>query len=224
METDPVDFIRTQTQVVCPSILPEIKLHMATEVTPLWKLTEEALRGDNLSPPFWAFAWPGGQGVARFVLDHPEVVKGKRILDMAAGSGVVAVAAMKVGAKSALAVDIDRLAIEAIKLNAGLNGVEVKTCEGIDLSKPFKQADVILAGDVFYEQMMSASFNRWMRLCVEIGKGVYVGDPGRAYVPHEGLIRLASYDVPTSRDLEDRDMRTVTVWRMEKILEGEAEV
>lgn len=213
----PVKFIQAQTQIICPSILPEIKLHLATEVTPLWKLTEEALRRDDLPPPFWAFAWPGGQGIAKFVLDNPVVVRGKRIIDMASGSGIVAIAAMKAGAKSALAVDIDRLALEAIKLNAILNGVKVAAVEKVDFSKPFAKADVILAGDVFYQQAMSASLLRWLRLCVEVGKEVYVGDPGRAYVPQKGMVRLASYDVPTSRDLEDCSMRTATVWRMEKI-------
>ena len=127
MSFDPVDFIRTQTQILSPSILPEIMLHLAAEVTPLWQLTEERLRPSNLPPPFWAIAWPGGQGAARYILDNPDVVKGKRIVDLAAGSGLEAIAAMKAGAKSARAIDIDPLAIEATKLNAEINGVSVQT-------------------------------------------------------------------------------------------------
>jgi predicted nicotinamide N-methyase len=222
MALDPAEFIRTQTQIVSPSIIPELRLHLATEVTPLWKLTEEALaQHSELPPPYWAFAWPGGQGLARYVLDTSGLVEGKRIIDLASGSGIVALAAMKAGAKSALAVDIDKLALEAIKLNAMLNGVDVKVSEGLNLKKPPSQTDLILAGDICYQQSMSASLTRWLRLCVEAGIPVYIADPGRAYVPYEGMVNLASYDVPTSRDLEDREMRTATVWRMEKLVASE---
>ena len=221
MSFDPVEFIRTQTQILPPSIIPEIKLHLATEVTPLWQMTEDRLRHADLPPPFWAFAWPGGQGVSRYILDHPELVKGKRVLDFAAGCGIAAIAAMKVGAKSALAVDIDALARHAIALNAENNNVVVATSDGVDLTKPYTKADVIFAGDICYQQAMSARLTRWLRLCVERGTLVLLSDPGRAYVPQEGMIKLASYDVPTSRDLEDRDMRTVTVWRMDEVCEEE---
>ena len=217
MSFDPVDFIRTQTQILPPAIIPEIKLHLATEVTPLWQMTEERLRHADLPPPFWAFAWPGGQGVSRYILDHPELVKDKRVLDFAAGCGIAAIAAMKAGAKSALAVDIDALALHAIALNAEKNNVVVATSDGVALTQPFTKADVIFAGDICYQQAMSARLTRWLRLCVERGTLVLLSDPGRAYVPQEGMVKLASYDVPTSRDLEDRDMRTVTVWRMEEV-------
>jgi len=217
MSFDPVSFIRTQTQILPPSIVPEIQLHLATEVTPLWQLTEERLREADLPPPFWAFAWPGGQGMSRYILDHPELVQGKRVVDFAAGCGIAAIAAMKAGAKSALAVDIDVLALEAIKLNAENNQVEVATIDGIDFSKPIAKADIIFAGDICYQQSMSVKLTRWLRLCVEKGLAAYIADPGRAYVPHDGMVKLASYDVPTSRDLEDKDMRTVTVWRLENL-------
>lgn len=216
MIRDSMDFIRAQTQILSPSLLPEIKLHLATEVTPLWKMTEERLKQVDLPPPFWAFAWPGGQGMARYVFDFPETVEGKRVLDFAAGSGVAAIAAMMAGAKKVLAVDIDPLAIAAIKLNAALNNVAVETGSGLDLSKPFLKTDVIFAGDIFYQQSVSASVTRWLRLCVDAGKTVYVSDPGRAYVPQEGLRELAAYDVPTSRDLEDQDLRKATVRLMDK--------
>jgi predicted nicotinamide N-methyase len=150
-------------------------------------------------------------------------VQGKRIVDFASGSGVAAIAAMKAGAKSALAVDIDELALHATALNAEINQVVVQTSEGIDLAKPFTRADVILAGDICYQQAMATTVTRWLRLCVEQNVVAYLADPGRAYVPQEGLVQMASYDVPTSRDLEDRDMRTVTVWRMEKITESDVE-
>ena len=220
MSFDPVDFIRTQTRILSPSILPEIRLHLAAEFTPLWQMTEDRLRQSNLPPPFWAIAWPGGQGAARYILDNPDIVKGKRVVDFAAGSGLIAIAAMTAGARSALAVDIDALAREAIKLNAEINIVSVKTSEGLDLTTPYTKADVIIAGDICYQQAMSASLIRWLRLCVEKETLVILADPGRAYVPQEGLIKQASYDVPTSRDIEDQNTRTTTVWRMEKTQNG----
>jgi predicted nicotinamide N-methyase len=217
MSADPVAFIRANTEILPASIVPEIPLHLATEVTPLWQMTEERLRQGDLPPPFWAFAWPGGQGMARYILDNPELVRGKRVVDFAAGCGIASIAAMKAGAKSAIAVDIDPLALHAIQLNAGNNNVEVALCEGLDFTKPFTKADVILAGDICYEQAMSTALTRWLRLCIERDVLVLMADPGRAYVPQDGLTKLASYDVPVSRDLEDKDMRTVTVWRMEKL-------
>jgi predicted nicotinamide N-methyase len=217
MSFDPAEFIRTQTKILSPSILPEIKLHLAAEFTPLWQLTEDRLRQTDLPPPFWAVAWPGGQGAARYILDNPESVKGKRVVDFAAGSGLIAIAAMKAGASSALAVDIDDLALEAAKLNAGLNGVAIEVSRNIDLTKPYAKADVIMAGDICYQQAMSTTLIRFLRLCAEAGTVVVLADPGRAYVPQEGLVKLASYDVPTSRDIEDKDARTATVYRLERI-------
>jgi predicted nicotinamide N-methyase len=220
MSFDPTGFIRSQTQILSPSILPEIRLHLAAEFTPLWQMTEDRLRQSNLPPPFWAIAWPGGQGAARYILDNPDIVKGKRVVDFAAGSGLIAIAAMTAGARSALAVDIDALAREAIKLNAEINNVSVKTSEGLDLTKAPEDIDVIVAGDVCYQQAMSTTIIRWLRHCVEAGAFVLLADPGRAYVPQEGLIKQASYDVPTSRDIEDQEVRTATVWRMEKTQDG----
>jgi len=221
MTFDPSTFIRTQTQVLPSPLVPEIVLHLATEVTPLWQMTEERLRQGDLPPPFWAFAWPGGQGVARYILDNPELVRGKRVVDFAAGCGIAAIAAMQAGAKSALAVDIDQLALEAIKLNAENNQVDVSISEGIDLTKPYAKADVIFAGDICYQQAMSTTLTRWLRLCVERGTLVIIADPGRAYVPQQGMVKVASHNVPTSLDLEDTEMRTVTVWRMEKVVDEE---
>jgi predicted nicotinamide N-methyase len=216
MSPDPVEFIKTQTHILSAAIVPEIKLHLATEVTPLWQMTEERLRTADLPPPFWAFAWPGGQGIARILLDRPELVRGKRVVDFAAGCGIAAIAAMKAGAKSALAIDIDPLALQAVQLNAKNNEVLVSVAKSVNFAKPLAKADVILAGDICYQQAMAATLTRWLRLCAARETLVLLADPGRAYVPQEGLTKLATYDVPTSRDLEDQDMRTVTVWRMEK--------
>jgi predicted nicotinamide N-methyase len=210
-EKEIADFIRAQTVTSAATIVPEIALHLATEVTPLWQLTEERMKGNGLPPPYWAFAWPGGQGVARYVLDHPETVKGLRVLDFAAGCGIAAIAAMKAGAKEAQAADIDPFAQTALRLNADLNGVAV-SLEAIDLGKAYARADVILAGDVCYQQAMSTLVLRWLYLSVVKGVRVILADPGRAYVPETGLKELARYEVPTSRDLEDRDSRTVTLW------------
>jgi predicted nicotinamide N-methyase len=221
MDFEPVDFIRTYTRLMPSAIVPEIPLHLAVKDTPIWKLTEERMRSFGFPPPFWAFAWPGGQGMARYILDHPEIVRGKRVVDFASGSGIAAIAAMKAGAKSALAIDIDTLALQAIKLNAYNNHVVVKISEGIDLTKPYKKADVIFAGDSCYLQTVSTKMVRWLRYCVEKGVLVLLSDPGRAYTPTEGMVKLASYDVPVAREIEDRDLRTTTVWRMEKIVADE---
>jgi predicted nicotinamide N-methyase len=214
---DPVAFIRSQTEIKSPSIVPEIVLHLVTEVMPLWQFTEDRLQQSDLPPPFWAIAWPGGQGIARYILDHPESVKGRRVIDFAAGSGIAAIAAMKSGAKSAMAIDIDPLALEAIQLNAMNNKVDVQITDHMDLTKPYTKADIIFAGDICYQQSMSATLIRWLRLCVEADIDVLMADPGRAYVPEEGLAPVISYEVPTSRDIEDKDIRTVNVWKMEKI-------
>jgi predicted nicotinamide N-methyase len=216
LDFDPVEFIRAQTSQASAAFIPEIRLHLAAEITPLWQLTEEKLNESRLPPPFWAFAWPGGQGVARYILDHPEVARGKRVIDFATGGGIVAIAAMKAGAVSALAVDIDPLALAATRLNAALNGVAVEIAEAsdVDMSKAPKRVDLILAGDFCYEQAMSARILRWLWICVAGGVRVIMADPGRAYVPPSGLTELACYTVPTLRDLEDHDRRTVRVWEV----------
>lgn len=213
---DLAQFITRQTEIASPSILPELKIYMASEVTPLWQLTEERLKQDGLPPPYWAFAWPGGQGVARYILDHPESVRGKRIIDFAAGSGIAAIAAMKAGAAQATATEIDPLALKAIELNAALNEVRIEMTGDIDMTQPPKDTDLILAGDVCYQQAMAARLTRWLWICVANGIRVLLADPGRAYVPLGGLDReLACYEVPTSRDLEDRDSRTVKLWDLQ---------
>ena len=210
------EFIRAQTVTAAASLVPEITLQLATEITPLWQLTEERLKGGDLPPPFWAFAWPGGQGLARYILDNPSEVKGKRVLDFAAGCGIAAIAAAKAGAKRAMADDIDLLAQTAIELNAAHNGVEVEIRRVTNMEKPFTGADVIMVGDVCYQQAMSVAIMRWLRLCLATGVRILIADPGRAYVPQEGIIELARYECPTSLELEDRKGRTVVVWELQK--------
>jgi len=208
-------FILAQTILTQPSAVPELTLYLATEVTPLWQMTEERMKKNDLPPPYWAFAWPGGQGMARYILDHPEVVRGKRILDFAAGCGVAAIAAMKAGAKSVVAAEIDPMAIAAIKMNAAYNNVEIGTSDEINFEKAYKDVDLIIAGDVCYQQAMAAKMMRWLWYCIAAGTRVLLADPGRAYIPHDGLTELARYEVPTSRDLEDRDSRMVVIWNVD---------
>jgi predicted nicotinamide N-methyase len=208
------EFIRQQTAVTAASLVPEIKLYLAAEVTPLWQMAEEQFKQTGMPPPYWAFAWPGGQGLARHILDNPALVKGRRVLDFAAGCGIAAIAAMKMGAKHAMAIDIDPVAEAAAQMNAEMNGVNVDVRSTIDMNKAYAGADLILAGDVCYQQMMSTTIVRWLRMCAEKGTRVLLAEPGRAYVPHEGLKEIARYEVPTSRDLEDSDSRIVTLWEM----------
>jgi predicted nicotinamide N-methyase len=177
-------------------------------------MTEDKFGESNMPPPFWAFAWPGGQALARYVLDNPSTMRGKRVLDFAAGCGIAAIAAAKAGAARVMACDIDPLAQEATRLNAQLNGVTVEDAGVIKLEKPIKGADIILAGDVCYQQTMSAAVTRWLRFCAEAETHVLLADPGRAWVPQEGLRELARYEVPTLLELEDTEKREVTVWEM----------
>lgn len=215
---DPADFIRAHAAPTPPSLLPELRLYLASEVTPLWHATEETLRQNNLPPPYWAFAWPGGQALARLLLDRPEIVRGRRVLDFAAGSGVVGVAAARAGAARVVCAEIDRFAAAAIALNAQLNHVTAEVIDHDVIGRPLDGLltgiDVVLAGDVCYERPMAERAISWFRLLTAQGVEVMLGDPGRAYLPKSGLERAAAYDVPTSLDLEDREMRATTVWRV----------
>jgi Predicted methyltransferase len=197
---------------MAPPHVPEIRLRLASEVHELWLKTEEDLEAIGLPPPFWAFAWAGGQGLARFVLDHPEWVAGKRVLDFASGSGIVAIAAAMAGASSVLAADIDPWAGTAIRLNCALNGVAVETTSE-DIVGRSGDWDVILAGDVFYDRQFADLIIPWFRSLTASGVAVLVGDPGRSYLPRERLSPLASYEVPVTRVLEDSEVKKTTVWR-----------
>jgi len=205
-------FIQSNTSPLRPPHVPEVELHLASEVHDLWIRTEEELEADGLPPPFWAFAWAGGQGLARFVLDHPEHFAGRRVVDFATGSGLVAIAAMKAGAAEALALDIDPFAVEAAQLNAEHNGVAL-TLERRDAIGEMLNTDILLAGDVFYDPNFSLTLEPWFDRLAAGGVEIYVGDPGRFYLPHARVVEQAVYQVPVTRVLEDAEIKRTTVWR-----------
>ena len=209
----PEDFVTAHTTVAHAPLMPEIALHLASEITPIWQATEEWLKERNIEPPFWAFAWPGGQATARLLLDEPARVAGKRVLDFAAGCGIAAIAAAQSGATIVEAAEIDALALAAVRLNAALNGVRVETPEGDIVGAPCRW-DVILAGDVCYEAPMTAHILPWLRGLAAAGAEVLLADPGRAYLPREGLEPISRHAVPTTLELEDRTLREVTLFRL----------
>jgi predicted nicotinamide N-methyase len=212
LKTDPQAFILENTDLMRPPHVPEIVLHLATEAHDLWLKTEEDLEKIGLPPPFWAFAWAGGQGLARHILDHPETVAGKRVLDFASGSGLVAIAAKLAGASDVLAADIDPWAASAIALNATENGVVIRSTADDQIGKVVG-ADVILAGDVFYDREFAAALIPWFTRLAGDGKLVLIGDPGRSYLPKDRLEQLAVYQVSVTRALEDSEVKKTTVWR-----------
>ena len=205
-------FVRANTTLIAPPHVPEVVLHLADEAHELWHLTEEQLEAKGLPPPFWAFAWAGGQGLSRYVLDTPETVRGRRVLDFAAGSGLVGIAAARAGAASVLCADIDPFCAPAVALNARLNGVEVAFTP-LDLVGADEGWDVVLAGDVFYERAFADRLIPWFSALAERGATVLLGDPGRAYLPKERISQLAEYQVPVTRALEDADVKRTRVWR-----------
>ena len=213
---DRARFIRDNTTLMAPPLVPEVQLHLAHEAVPLWQKTEEELGEMGLPPPFWAFAWAGGQALARHVLDHPEIVAGKRVIDLASGSGLVGIAAMKAGAKSVLAADIDAFSVEAIGLNAENNAVSL-TSTGRDLlEQPAEACDVILVGDLFYEKDLAAKVFAWLEDAEGRGITALIGDPGRSYLPREKLKKLGEYKVEVTRDLEDAEVKLTSVWRLSR--------
>lgn len=205
-------FIRDNTALLAPPHVSEILLHLADEAHDLWLRTEEELAEIGLPPPFWAFAWAGGQGLARYVLDHPETVRGKKVLDFASGSGLVAIAAAKAGAAEVTAADIDPFCETAIGLNAHANGVDVGFV-GTDCVDTDAGWDVVLAGDVFYEKPFAERLVPWFSALKSRGATILVGDPGRAYLPKSGFEKLAMYEVPVTRVLEDAEVKKTTVLR-----------
>lgn len=211
--SDPTAFVLAQTRLASTPLLPEVKLHLASQVTPLWEATEETMAKQGLPPPYWAFAWVGGQAVSRYLLDNPKTVQGLRVLDFAAGSGVAGIAAAMAGAASVEAAEIDAFAGAAIQLNAKANGVEVTVCLD-DLVGSERRWDVVLAGDVCYERPMAERVFAWLLKLKGQGARILLGDPGRAYLPKEGIAELARHDVPTTKDIEDKDMRTAVVYEV----------
>jgi len=210
---NPTEFIRANTQLVSPPLVPEIRLHLATEVLPLWRLTEEELEQQGVPPPYWAFAWAGGQALARYLIDNPELVRGRAVLDFGAGSGLVSIAAMKAGAANALAADIDAFATAATELNTRANDVTAKTTTS-DLIGSAIAWDVLLIGDMCYERPLAERLIAWLKRAVAEGRTVLLGDPGRSYFPKDGLEKLVGYGVAVSRDLEDREIRDTGVYRL----------
>lgn len=206
-------FILDNTALMAPPHVPEVLLHLADEAHDLWLRTEEELAEIGLPPPFWAFAWAGGQGLARYVLDHPETMRGKRVLDFASGSGLVAIAAAKAGAAKVIAADIDPFCETAIALNLEANAVEAQF-RGTDCVGTDDGWDVVLAGDVFYDKAFADSLLPWFASLRARGADILVGDPGRAYLPRTGLQSLAVYQVPVTRVLEDAEVKRTTVWRL----------
>jgi predicted nicotinamide N-methyase len=213
MITDIPAFIRENTRILAPSHVPELQLYLADDAVSLWELTEEQLGELGLPPPFWAFAWAGGQALARYVLDNPAIVRGKSVLDVASGSGLVAIAAMKAGAASALAADIDAFAAHAATLNAAFNGVSIETSSADQVGEP-TDAETILVGDLFYDRDLAPRVLEWLIACQAQGKAVLIGDPGRTYLPRDKLEQIAAYDIPVTRALEDAEVKRAAVWRL----------
>lgn len=211
---DPLAFIRAHTAVLPVPHAPEISLHLADEATALWEKTEEALEEVGLPPPFWAFAWAGGQALARYVLDHPEIAAGREALDFASGSGLVAIAAARAGATRVVASDLDPFAIPAIGLNAALNGVAERIAPlRADLVGTRPSQSLVFAADIFYERDLAGRVADWLGGLHAAGATVLIGDPGRAYLPKERLETLATYEVPVMRSLEDAEVKRTSVWR-----------
>ncbi len=213
--TDPYErFVRHNTALGQAALVPGITLHLAGEVTPLWRATEDMLAEIGLPPPFWAFAWPGGQALARLLIDQPSLVMGKTVLDFAAGCGLAGIAAAQSGAALVTASEIDPFAVAAIRLNASLNGARLQIAHQDVLERPAEGFEVILAADVCYERPMAERILPWLRRAALTGTDILIADPGRAYLPREGLSALARYDVPASLDLENRPVMTTTVYRL----------
>lgn len=205
-------FILANTALMAPPHVPEIVLHLADEAHDLWHRTEEELEAIGLPPPFWAFAWAGGQGLARFVLDNPETVRGRSVLDFATGSGLVAIAAAKTDAAPVNAADIDPFSASAVALNAKANAVELAFLAE-DIIGRDDGWDVVLAGDVFYDRALAERILPWFADLAARGAQVLVGDPGRSYLPKTRLEKMAVYEVPVTRALEDAEVKRTTVWR-----------
>lgn len=206
-------FIRENTRLMTPPLVPEISLHLASEVVPLWRKTEEELEAEGIPPPYWAFAWAGGQALARHVLDHPEIVRAKTVLDFGAGSGLVGLAAMRAGAASVLCADTDAFAIAAIEANARANDLALRTTAEDVIGRP-GEWQVLLVGDMCYERPLAERLLAWLKERAAAGAAVYLGDPGRSYFPKSGVETLATYRVQTTRELEDREIRETGVYRL----------
>lgn len=217
MIADRAQFIRDNTTVLPVPLVPGIRLHLAHEAVPLWQKTEEELGEIGLPPPFWAFAWAGGQALARYVLDHPACVAPAHVVDLASGSGLVAIAALQAGASHVLAADIDGFSVAAISLNGALNGFDRSlstTQEDLLATAPPAGFGTILVGDLFYEKSLAERCFAWLLQARAAGMEVLIGDPGRSYLPKPRLKQVAEYNVPVTRDLEDAEIKRTAVWQL----------
>lgn len=207
-------FILDNTRLLVPPLVPEVRLHLAEESVPIWQKSEEELGRMNVPPPFWAFAWAGGQALSRFLIDNRALVEGRRVLDLGAGSGLGAIAVMLAGARSALAADIDSMAVEAVALNAAVNGVRVEATSDDLLAAPPGLFDLVLIGDLFYERPLAEGVLAFAQAAKAQGADVLVGDPRRSYFPKEKFVAVAHYEVPVTRELEDAEIKRSAVWRL----------
>jgi predicted nicotinamide N-methyase len=215
MISDPAAFIRDNTKLLSPPLVPEIRLHLAEESLPIWQKTEEELGRINVPPPFWAFAWAGGQALARYLLDNPALVQGQSVLDLGSGSGLTAIAPLLAGARSALAADIDPLALVAAELNAAANGVVIATTPDNLLAQVPAAFDVTLVGDLFYERPLAEAVLAYIEAAATGGSTILIGDPQRTYFPRGRFTQVAQYNVPVTRELEDSEIKRTAVWRLD---------
>jgi predicted nicotinamide N-methyase len=206
-------FVCANTVLTAPSLVPEVRLHLATEILPLWTKTETEFEKSGLPPPYWAFAWAGGQALARYVLDNEDTVRGRTVLDFGAGSGLVAIAAVRAGARTVTAADIDACAAAAIALNAATNNATVEIVTDNVLDAPCRW-QTVLVGDMCYERPLAEALLLWLTEAAREGTTVLLGDPGRSYFPKTGVEPVARYEVKTLRELEDRDIRATAVYRL----------
>lgn len=214
MSIDFAEFIRTHTEIASAPLCPEIRLHLATEITPLWEATEAYLARNAIPPPYWAFCWAGGQALTRYLLDNGGLVRGRRVLDFAAGCGISAIAAALRGAASCEANEIDPVAARVIAMNAELNGATVEPLIEDLTGRAVNRWDLVVAGDVCYERPMAEIVFPWLRGLARQGATVLMADPGRAYLPRTGLMEMARYDVPTSLELEDKTHRLTAIYKI----------
>lgn len=211
------DFIHANTALLAPPLVPEVRLFLAHEALPLWEKTEEALGTLGLPPPFWAFAWAGGQALARYILDRHDIVRGRSVLDFASGSGLVAIAALKAGATAVNASEVDAYAVAAIAANAAANDVAVQAVNA-DLIDHDGGWDVVLIGDAFYEKPLAERILPWLETLARRGATVLIGDPGRTYLPRPRLQLQTMYEVPVTRALEDAEIKKTSVWQLASVV------
>lgn len=207
-------FIVANTRLMTLPLVPEIRLHLAEESLPIWQKTEEQLGEMNIPPPYWAFAWAGGQALARYILDNADLTSGKRVVDLGCGSGLTAIAAKRAGASDVLAADIDELALVAARLNADANDVTIATTSDDLLAAAPGPSDVVLVGDLFYERQLADRVSSYIEAAAKAGAVVLIGDPQRAYFPKGRFVQAGDYRVPVTRELEDSEIKKTAVWQL----------